>query len=530
MVAEEAASKSSLSSSSSPAKKTIVDLRIKVLYGDDHGGERGCSWWWWSWWMRRARLRRRLRSVIVILLVVFSLFSFYLGHNVINMIHTPPSANIFMVQTWMNTTPTTKEYMAKNGTGIHVPASVKIIADQYCKDFVPSAPPVDKKRTGPRACDVCYLPFESALASMPTSPSESPVLKNLNYVVEDGGPVKYESNGGSPFGGYPSLQQRSENFNIKESMTVHCGFVKGETPGLNTGFDIDEVDRHEMSKCDGIVVVSTIFGDYDTIKQPEHVNEYSKIGVCFIMFVDEKTEAHIRKTNTLDSTRKLGLWKVVVARNLPYDDDRRNGKIPKMLPHRLFPNARWSLWIDGKLRLTKDPILILERYLWRHKYSQAISKHYRRFDVFEEGLANMVAGNTTTLPLFANSKSDVPEGCVIIREHTPLTNLFSCLWFNEVDRFTSRDQLSFAIVRNKINASVGWLPYMFPDCERRNFVIQSYHKDVMKQKSSPTPPVLTIELPRNHSPPPPVPIKDLLIKSPRKRDHVRRHRRDRKSR
>lgn len=31
-------------------------------------------------------------------------------------------------------------------------------------------------------------------------------------------------------------------------------------------------------------------------------------------------------------------------------------------------------------------------YLWRHKYSQAISKHYRRFDVFEEGLANMVAG------------------------------------------------------------------------------------------------------------------------------------------
>lgn len=74
------------------------------------------------------------------------------------------------------------------------------------------------------ACDVCYLPFESALASMPTSPSESPVLKNLNYVVEDG-PVKHESNGGSPFGGYPSLQQRGEYFNIKESMTVHCGYV-----------------------------------------------------------------------------------------------------------------------------------------------------------------------------------------------------------------------------------------------------------------------------------------------------------------
>lgn len=57
------------------------------------------------------------------------------------------------------------------------------------------------------------------------------------------------------------------------------------------------------------------------------MNEYSKKGVCFIMFVDEKTEAHIRKSNTLDRTRKLGLWRVVVVRNLPYDDDRRNGKV-----------------------------------------------------------------------------------------------------------------------------------------------------------------------------------------------------------
>lgn len=67
---------------------------------------------------------------------------------------------------------------------------------------------------------------------------------------------------------------------------------------------------------------------------------------------------------------------------------------------------------------------------------------------------------------------DVPEGCVIIREHIPITNLFTCLWFNEVDRFTSRDQLSFATVRDKIMAQVNWSVNMFMDCERRNFVIQ----------------------------------------------------------
>ena len=61
---------------------------------------------------------------------------------------------------------------------------------------------------------------------------------------------------------------------------------------------------------------------------------------------------------------------------------------------------------------------------------------------------------------------------MILREHVPISNLFSCLWFNEVDRFTSRDQISFSTVRDKLMAKTNWTLYMFLDCERRNFVIQ----------------------------------------------------------
>ncbi|KAF5952026.1 hypothetical protein HYC85_009970 [Camellia sinensis] len=39
---------------------------------------------------------------------------------------------------------------------------------------------------------------------------------------------------------------------------------------------------------------------------------------------------------------------------------------------------------------------------------------------------------------------NVLEGSFIVRAHTPMSNLFSCLWFNEVNYFTSCDQLSFA--------------------------------------------------------------------------------------
>ena len=34
-------------------------------------------------------------------------------------------------------------------------------------------------------------------------------------------------------------------------------------------------DRAEMEKCDGLVVVSAIFGDYDKIRQPKGVGAKS---------------------------------------------------------------------------------------------------------------------------------------------------------------------------------------------------------------------------------------------------------------
>lgn len=74
------------------------------------------------------------------------------------------------------------------------------------------------------ACPVCYLPVEQAIANMPTSPSESPVLHNLTYVYDEN-PTRIEPHGGSEFGGFPTLRERNESYDIKESMTVHCGYV-----------------------------------------------------------------------------------------------------------------------------------------------------------------------------------------------------------------------------------------------------------------------------------------------------------------
>ncbi|KAH9650680.1 putative tRNA (met) cytidine acetyltransferase [Citrus sinensis] len=387
-----------------------------------------------------------------------------------------------------------------------------------CENFAfPPPPPPGLRRPGPRPCPVCYVPVEQAIASMPSSPSESPVLQNLTY-IHDENPVKTETHGGSDFGGYPFLKQRNGSYEIKESMTVHCGFVKGSRPGRQSGFDLDEFDLTELEQFHDVIVASAIFGNYDLIQQPKKISQAARQNVPFYMFVDEETEAYMKNSSILDSNKRVGLWRIIVVRNIPYNDSRRNGKVPKLLLHRIFPNVRYSIWIDGKLQLVVDPYQILERFLWRENATFAISRHYRRFDVFVEAEANKAAGKYDNASIdyqvefyknegltpYSEAKlpitSDVPEGCVIIREHIPITNLFSCLWFNEVDRFTARDQLSFSTVRDKIMAKVNWTVNMFLDCERRNFVIQflaivfaycvifygqAYHRDLLVHKVSP---------------------------------------------
>ncbi|KAF5739246.1 hypothetical protein HS088_TW12G00448 [Tripterygium wilfordii] len=293
------------------------------------------------------------------------------------------------------------------------------------------------------------------------------------------------------FGGYQTLEEREKSFNAR-NQTVHCGFIDGPPGTSSTGFVLDEKDKAFMNTCQ-VVVSSCIFGNSDFLRRPtsKQMSEFSKKNVCFVMFVDEQTLSTLSSDGHIpDDGGHIGLWRMVIVRDLPYKDLRKTGKVPKFLSHRLFPSARYSIWLDSKMRLNSDPMLIIEHFLWRTRSEYAISNHYDRHCVWDEVLQNkrlkkfdptaideqftfyQSDGLTKFDPLDPNTllPSYVPEGSFIVRAHTPMSNLFSCLWFNEVNRFTSRDQISFAYTYLKLRRMNPDRPFylnMFKDCERR---------------------------------------------------------------
>ncbi|KAK4274751.1 hypothetical protein QN277_017933 [Acacia crassicarpa] len=295
------------------------------------------------------------------------------------------------------------------------------------------------------------------------------------------------------FTGNQTLYERDSSFKVKETMMLHCGFYSSAG-----GFKITDKDKGYMNACK-VVVSTCAFGGGDDLYQPIGMSEASLEKVCYVAFWDEITvTAQELVGHRIGESGFIGKWRVVVVRDLPFSDQRLNGKIPKMLSHRLFPQAEYSIWVDSKSQFRRDPLGVLEALLWRSNSVLAISEHGARGNVYDE--AKAVVKKNKAIPEEVevqinqyrkdglpkenrfNGKKALCEASIIVRKHTPLTNLLMCLWFNEVVRFTSRDQLSFPYVLWRLKAFEN--VNMFPVCTRKDLVNSMGHLRKVKPLQS----------------------------------------------
>ncbi|XP_077251022.1 alkaline ceramidase TOD1-like [Tasmannia lanceolata] len=282
--------------------------------------------------------------------------------------------------------------------------------------------------------------------------------------------LRYLSEKGENFGGNFSAQKRKSYFNHSDDqMEIPCGFMKE--------FPVTDSDRVAMEDCREVVVVSAIFGDHDKIRQPKGLGAKTLELVCFFMFIDDSTLGGLNSHNILLNKEKedsIGAWKIVrVHGQLPYKNSAMNGVIPKHLIHRLFPNSKFSIWLDAKLQLTVDPLLLIHSLVISTNSDLALSKHpynihtmeeaiatgrWRKWDDIESLKMQMEIYCENGLQPWTSKKlpytTDVPDTALIIRRHGIGSNLFSCLLFNELEAFNPRDQLAFAYVRDLMTPKI----------------------------------------------------------------------------
>ncbi|KAJ1393211.1 hypothetical protein SESBI_35175 [Sesbania bispinosa] len=211
------------------------------------------------------------------------------------------------------------------------------------------------------------------------------------------------------------------------------------------------------------------FGGGDDLYQPIGMSEASLKKVCYVAFWDEITlKAQELVEHRIGENGFIGKWRVIVVRDLPFADQRLN---------------------DSKSQFRRDPLGVLEALLWRTNSVLAISEHGARSSVYDEAKAvvkkNKAKPEEVEVQLNQYKKDGLPEdkrfngkkalceASVIVRKHTPLTNLLMCVWFNEVVRFTSRDQLSFPYVLWQLKAFKNI--NMFPVCTRKDLVNSMGH-------------------------------------------------------
>jgi hypothetical protein len=206
-----------------------------------------------------------------------------------------------------------------------------------------------------------------------------------------------------------------------------------------------------------LIIYTAISNGYDALKEPVYMRgKANQLGnIKLIAFLDEKTPY------------KGGIWE---TRRLEtgLGDSMRDSKKAKVLVHRLFPWAEYSLWVDGSLSLLSsfDFHNLCKVYL--AKTDIAVFRHPKRRCLYTE--ADVCKDSGLDDPEIIESQmrgyrrdeypknNGLTENSVILRRHSSGIKELNEMWWDEICKGSRRDQLSFNYVIWKLKMQYSILP------------------------------------------------------------------------
>ena len=194
-----------------------------------------------------------------------------------------------------------------------------------------------------------------------------------------------------------------------------------------------------------LVIYTVLFGNYDALKEP--------------LYVTPNCDYYIL---TNQDVRADSVWKKYPLEKFNEQvkgfSNLEKARFFKLHPHLLFSEYKYSMFIDANLQMVTDM-----RPVFAQLEDNFIAIHNQpgRDCVYQEATEIIVIGKAEKSEVMKQMMTYKKEGfpehyglfrtCVVVREH----NNERCkklmeLWWNEINRFTKRDQLSFTYALWKI--------------------------------------------------------------------------------
>lgn len=128
-------------------------------------------------------------------------------------------------------------------------------------------------------------------------------------------------------------------------------------------------------------------------------------------------------------------------------DPLLSARFYKTCPHILFPDADWTVWIDGNVFLHVDPEVMVDR-CWS---SYGVFAHAHRQTVRQEAQAVRAFGMDSetniarALSLYGAADPWLAMTMVLVRRNTTENAIRNAAWWQSICYSSRRDQLTFPL-------------------------------------------------------------------------------------
>jgi hypothetical protein len=201
-----------------------------------------------------------------------------------------------------------------------------------------------------------------------------------------------------------------------------------------------------------IAIFTALYGNRNTLSDPTVVHD----NVDYVAFVDRQHP-------------QCKVWKQVIGPKFTCDNNyqhRRNAKIYKILPNLYSSEYDYYFWVDATHDVVANPFDICKEYLSDNDI--ALFKHTTRNCTYDEAIEvkrlQLDDSNLIDFQLAFYKRGGMPSGYglfelpVMVRKNTQRILDLNLKWWEQICKFSSRDQLSFMYCLWKLGIEPTVLP------------------------------------------------------------------------